>query len=139
MSGSAGIYLRCRVGREWYGINTNQVFKVLQMVALTELPNASPDVLGLLTLPDSVIPVIDMRQRLGVADAALRLETPIVAVSTATGPIGLVVDDADDIETIDESQIEVFTSEVSPNIVGIARCPDHLLLLLDTSLLSVGA
>jgi purine-binding chemotaxis protein CheW len=139
MSDSAGVYLRCRVGREWYGIHTDSVFKVLQMVALTELPNSRPDVLGLLTLPDSVIPVIDMRRRLGVPDAPLRLGTPIVAVDTSRGTVGLVVDDADDIEMIDEAQIEAFTSEVSPYIVGIARCPDHLLLLLDISLLAIGA
>jgi purine-binding chemotaxis protein CheW len=139
MSGSTGIYLRCRLGREWYGINTDHVFKVLQMTALTELPYSSPDVLGMLTLPDSIIPVIDMRRRLGLPDAPLRLDTPIVAVNTPRGMVGLVVDDADDIETIDESQIELSASEVSPYIVGIARCPDRLLLLMDTSLLSVEA
>ena len=53
--------------------------------------------------------------------------------------IGLVVDDADDIETIDEAQIEPFTGEVSAYIVGIARCRDRLLLLLDTSLLGAEA
>lgn len=139
MSGSKGVYLSCRVGREWYGINANGVFKVLQMVALTELPDSSPDVLGLLTLPDVVIPVIDLRRRFGLPDAPLRLETPIVAVDTPHGAVGLVVDEADDIETIHEAQIEALTGEVSPYIVGIARGPDHLLLLLDTALLGVEA
>jgi purine-binding chemotaxis protein CheW len=139
MSGSPNVYLSCRVGREWYGINTDSIFKVLQLVALTELPNASPDVLGLLTLPDNVIPVIDLRRRFGLPDAPLRLDTPIIAVDTPDGAVGLVVDDAHDIETIDEAQIQPCTGEVSPYVVGVARCPDHLLLLLDTSLLGVEA
>jgi purine-binding chemotaxis protein CheW len=137
MNRNTGVYLRCRLGREWYGINTDHVFKVLQMTALTELPHTSPDVLGLLTLADTIIPVIDMRRRLGLPDATLRLETPIVAVNTRRGMVGLVVDDADDIETIDESQIEWSASEASPYIVGVARCPDRLLLLMDTSLMGV--
>jgi purine-binding chemotaxis protein CheW len=139
MGGSAGVYLSCRVGREWYGIHTDDVFKVLQMVALTELPDARSDVLGLMTLPGGVIPVIDLRRRFGLPDASLRLETPIVAVDTPHGAVGLVVDNADDIETIDEDHIEPLTGEVSPSFVGIARCPDHLLLLLDTSRLGAEA
>jgi purine-binding chemotaxis protein CheW len=137
MSGSTGVYLRCRLGREWYGIPTDQVFKVLQMTALTELPDSDPDVLGLLTLPDSIIPVIDMRRRLGLSDASLRLDTPIVVVITPRGMVGLVVDYADDIETIDESQIELSGSGLSRYVVGVAVCPEHLLLLMDTSLLDV--
>jgi purine-binding chemotaxis protein CheW len=137
MSRSTGAYLRCRLGREWYGIHTDQVFKVLQMTALTELPDSDPDVLGLLTLPDSIIPVIDMRRRLGLSDASLRLDTPIVVVITPRGMVGLVVDYADDIETIDESQIELSGSGLSRYVVGVAVCPEHLLLLMDTSLLDV--
>jgi purine-binding chemotaxis protein CheW len=139
MSGSSGVYLRCRVGREWYGINTDCVLKVLHLVALTEMPDTSPDVLGLLTLPDCVIPVIDLRRRFELPDASLRMETPIVAVRAPQGAVGLVVDDADDIETIDQAQLEPFTGEVSPYVVGIARCPEHLLLLLDISLLGAEA
>jgi purine-binding chemotaxis protein CheW len=137
MSKSAGVYLSCRLGREWYGINTDYVFRVLQMTALTELPDSDPDVLGLLTLPDSIIPVIDMRRRLGLPDAPLRLDTPIVAVTTTRGMVGLVVDEADDIETIEENQIELADSGLSSFIVGVAVCPERLLLLMDPSLLGI--
>jgi purine-binding chemotaxis protein CheW len=137
MSGTPGVYLRCRLGREWYGINTDQVYKVLQMTALTELPDSGPDVLGLLTLADSIIPVVDMRRRMDLPFAPLRLDTPIVAVTTPRGMVGLVVDEADDLETIDGSQIELSGSGLSPYIVGVAACPDHLLLLMDTSLLDI--
>jgi purine-binding chemotaxis protein CheW len=139
MSKSTGVYLRCRLGREWYGIHTDYVFRVLQMTALTELPDSGPDVLGLLTLPDDIIPVIDMRRRLGLADAPLRLDTPIVAVTTGHGMVGLVVDEADDVETIGESQIELSGSGLSSYIVGVAICPDRLLLLMDPSLLGIDA
>jgi purine-binding chemotaxis protein CheW len=139
MSESTRVYLRCRVGREWYAISVDSVLRVLHLVALTELPEPSPDVLGLLTLPDRVAPVIDLRRRFGLTDAPLRLETQIVAVDTPHGAVGLIVDEADDIEPVDETQIAPFTDGVSPYIVGVARRPDHLLLLLDTSLLGAEA
>jgi purine-binding chemotaxis protein CheW len=135
MSRSTQVYLRCRVGREWYAINVDHVLRVLHMVALTELPQPNPNVLGLLTLPDRVIPVLDLRRYFGLADAPLRLETPIVAVDTSYGAVGLVVDEADDIESVEETQIASYTDALSPYITGVARYPDHLLLLLDTALL----
>jgi purine-binding chemotaxis protein CheW len=135
MSGTTGVYLRCRLGREWYGIHTDQVYKVLQMTALTELPDSSPDVLGLLTLADSIIPVVDMRRRLNLPFAPLRLDIPIVVVMAPRGMVGLVVDEADDLEAIDASQIELAGSGLSRYVVGVAVCPDRLLLLMDTALL----
>lgn len=138
-SESEQVYLRCRVGREWYAINVDYVIRVLHLVALTELPDPSPDVLGLLTLPDRVAPVIDLRRRFGLPDASFRLETPIVVVDTPHGAVGLVVDEADDIESVDEAQIAPYTDGVSPYIVGVARRPNQLLLLLDTSLLGTEA
>ncbi len=139
MSASTGIYLKCRVGHEWYAINVASVVRVLHLVALTELPAPGPDVLGLLTLPDRIAPVIDLRRRFGLADVSYQLETPIIAVETPDGTVGLVVDEADDIESIDEAQIAPFTSGVSPYIVGVARSPEQLLLVLNTSLLGIEA
>ena len=139
MSGPTGVYLKCRIGREWYAIHVAHIVRVLHLVALTELPASDPDVLGMLTLPDRVAPVIDLRRRFGLADVTYRLDTPIIAVDTPHGTVGLVVDEADDIESIDEEQIAPFTGSVSPYIVGVARCSDQLLLLLNTSLLGTEA
>ena len=135
MGESTRFYLSCRVGREWYGIDADCILKVLRLVALTELPDASPDVLGLMSLSGRVMPVIDLRRRFGLSDVSFHLETPIVAVDTPHGAVGLVVDDADDIQAIDESQITLSANSESPYIVGVARWPDHLLLLLNTSML----
>lgn len=129
-------YLSCRIGREWYGIDGDAVLKVLYFVALTELPNAAPDMLGLLTLPDRVIPVIDLRRRFGLTEAALRLDTPIVCIDTPNGAVGLVVDEADDIVMVSQSQIAAYHGAESPYITGAARQPDYLMLLLDMSMLT---
>jgi purine-binding chemotaxis protein CheW len=122
-------YLRCCVGREWYGIAVEQVIEVLQLVALNEIPGAKPHVLGLLTLRDVVMPVMDLRLLFGAPEAPLSLDTPIIAINTAEGPIGVVVDDVDDVQPISE-----FTDQhghESPFISAAAKLNDRLLLLLD--------
>ena len=59
-------YLCCRVGTEWYGVEVSRVIEVLHFAALHEVPGAKPDVLGLLTLRDLIMPVIDLRLRFGL-------------------------------------------------------------------------
>lgn len=126
-------YLTFRIGHEWYGINVEPIIEVIHMVGLTELPGTPPEILGLLTLRDRVMPVIDLRLRLGnAADVApLRLDTPIIAVTTPYGAMGLVVDDVDDVEVIEE--IADYENDESPYVNAVARLEDRLLLLLDTA------
>lgn len=124
-------YLSCRVGREWYGIELDRISKVLHMVALTELPDAPPDVLGLLTMQDQVIPVVDLRRRFKVSDVSLRLDTPIVVVDLELGAMGLVVDDADDVEIVQDDQITAYDGAELPYVTGVAKQPERLLMLLD--------
>lgn len=127
--------LSLRVGQQWYGIAVDSVIEVLHLVALTELPAATPDVLGLMTVRNVVMPVIDLRLRFGLDDAPLRLDTPVIAIRTENGPIGLVVDEADDVEQISETQMSAYDSADSPYVASVARLPERLLLLLDTALL----
>jgi purine-binding chemotaxis protein CheW len=122
-------YLRCRVGREWYGIAVEQLIEVLQLVALNEIPGAKPHVLGLLTLRDVVMPVMDLRILFNMDEAALSLDTPIIAINTAEGPVGIVVDDVDDVRPI--SEITDRHGHESPFISAAAKVDDRLLLLLD--------
>lgn len=124
-------YLCCCVGDEWYGIEVSEVIEVLHFVALHEVPRAEPDVLGLMTLRDSIIPVIDLRIRFGLATADLSLDTPIIAVNTPQGPVGLVVDDVDDVEQVEQLADQQVTE--SPFTIGAAHLDNRLLLILDMS------
>ena len=126
-------YLRCRVGQQWYGIAVGDVIEVLSFMWLAELPGVPAEVLGMMTLRDLVMPVLDLRLRFGLTSAPLQVDSPIIAAQTSHGPIGLVVDDVDDLESISEAQIAPQEGDSSPYVTGFARLPDHLLLLLDVS------
>lgn len=124
-------YLRFRVGNEWYGVEVDRVIEVLNFVALHEVPGTPPDVLGLLTLREMVMPVIDLRIRFGLEQAAIKLDTPIIAASTPHGAVGLVVDDVDDV--VDVPEITDHHAGEMPYTIGAARIHDRLLLILDIS------
>jgi chemotaxis signal transduction protein len=130
-------YLSCRIGREWYGIELAAVIEVLHFVALTELPGTPPEVLGLMTIRDLVMPVVDLRRLFGLPEAALTLDTPIVAVRAPEGAVGLVVDDTDNIENIQDEQVAVYDGVASPYVSGAIRLSEGLLMLLNLSALKL--
>jgi purine-binding chemotaxis protein CheW len=115
----------------WYGISLPAVIEVLQMVALTELPETDPDVLGLLTLRDHIMPVIDLRVRFHQTSMQLSLRTPIVAVrgSHDTEMIGFVADEVDRVVTIG-ADVEIKPMN-SAYITGAVQLEHYVLLMLD--------
>ena len=123
--------LSFRVGPQWYGVDVDAVIEVLHFVALTELPGTAADVLGLLTLRDRVMNVIDLRLRFGLVEAQLTLQTPIIALGTEHGPLGIVVDDVDDV--VELSEMADYQGTESPCIAGAATLEDQLVLLVDAA------
>ena len=78
MSETTVNYLSFRVGPEWYGVELGYITEVLHLVGLTEVPGTGADVLGLLTLRNTVMPVVDLRVRFRLPDAALQLNSPMM-------------------------------------------------------------
>jgi purine-binding chemotaxis protein CheW len=124
-------FLTFRVGLEWYGADIDSVIEVTYLVMLTELPATTPDMLGLITVRDDVMPVIDLRQRFGQADGVLKMDTPIICMHTANGPIGLVVDEAEDVIRVESAPVAGYEGRESRYVSGVLRLPDRLLLLLN--------
>jgi len=79
-----------RVGDTEFGFNIFQVERVLRHQAPEPLPNAPPFLEGLLPYGDGVVPVIDLRKRVG-APAPVSDETRIIIVELEQGRIGVVV------------------------------------------------
>src|SRR5215213_6547359 len=92
-------YLTVQIGGSWYGIPLSSIIEALHIVALADLPETDPDVLGLLTLRDHIMPVIDLRVRFHCQDTQLHMSTPIVAVRGPSSEqmVGFVVDDVDSV------------------------------------------
>jgi len=133
MSNTVNNYLSFRVESEWYGISVNDIIEVLHFMMLTEIPTTTADVLGIVVLRDMMMPVVDLRLRFGLPDGRLRLDTPIIAVHTSHGALGIVVDEVDDVEQVTEI---VYRNQVhAPYVLGVAKLDNRLLLLLDSELL----
>lgn len=127
-------FLTARLGEQWYAVEVAQVIEVLHMVEFTPIPASNESLLGVITVRNVVMPLIDLRLRFGLKDAPLKLDTPIIAIRDGSGPMGLIFDDVDQIEEIDEAQL------TSPDeahrytyIRAVAKLPGRLLFILDTN------
>ncbi len=123
-----------KVGQEEYGIHINQVVSIERMQEINSYPNRPPHVLGVMTVRDVVIPVIDMRTAL-TEEAFSPTETArTIVIQVTDHEIGLVVDAATDVITIPANTIQhpnLLAEKDISYLKGIAKLDERLIILLD--------
>src|SRR3954468_8390826 len=80
------------LARQQYALSVKQVREVLPRAALTTLPGAPAGVLGVLQLRGTLLPVLDLRQRLGLTVVPATIGQRIVVAELQDATIGLLVD-----------------------------------------------
>ncbi len=80
-----------RLGDAEFAFNIFQVERVLRHQVPEPLPNAPPFLEGILPYGEGVVPVVDLRKRVGIP-APIADETRIVIVELEQGRVGVVVD-----------------------------------------------
>ncbi|AYG70061.1 MULTISPECIES: chemotaxis protein CheW [unclassified Rhizobium] len=94
------------LGDQQFCIRTTAIREIRGWAAATPLPHAPPDVLGVMNLRGSVIPVIDLAAKLGVHSASHTDRSAIVVAEIGENIIGLVVDRVSDILSIGSDRIQ---------------------------------
>ena len=89
---------------------------------------------GIINLRGSVIPVVDLRQRFGMATSNNSPETRIVVVDTEDETVGLVVNAVTEVITVGTSSIEpvgnLAAAAASSDLRGIVNLPEKLIILI---------
>ncbi len=125
--------LSFRVGKQWYGLDVTHVFEVYTLVAITEVPDMPPAILGVVNIRGAVVPVLDLRLRFGAPDYSLDLTTPLIFLhENLRCTYGLIVDDIDDIISTNASNLNTTAlSQRAPHIIGMLEYQHRLIMLLD--------
>jgi purine-binding chemotaxis protein CheW len=80
-----------RVGSQAFAVNIFEAERILRYQEPTPLPGCPAFLEGVFPFGEHVIPLIDLRKRLGVP-APVRDETRVVVLGLEVGPVGVVVD-----------------------------------------------
>jgi purine-binding chemotaxis protein CheW len=98
--------LTIRLEDELFAVEASQVREILDLVPITQVPNASPFVRGLINVRGRVVPLADLRVMFGMAQPEPDEDTRIVVMEidiegepTIAGILADKVHDVTDIET----------------------------------------
>jgi purine-binding chemotaxis protein CheW len=137
---SSTTFLSFRLGEEEYGVEVLRVREILALVEITPLPRAPGHIKGVINLHGTILPVIDLRTRLGMETEDYTGQTCIIVVEVSREPgdhvlMGLIVDQVRDVVTIPDAGIEALptleSSQAPDLIAGIGRLTTGTITLLD--------
>jgi purine-binding chemotaxis protein CheW len=132
---SAGEFLSFRLGAEEYGIDILHVQEIRSFEEPTRIANAPAFIKGVVNLRGVIVPVVDMRIKLGCAQVDYNGFTVTIVISVHDHVIGLVVDSVSDVIELTQDQIrpvpQISTSLDADFITGIANVGERMLILAD--------
>ena len=127
-------YLICISEGLLYGIDAEQVETIITDHTITRLPRVPHYVRGIINLRGQIIPIIDIRLRLGKPQAE---ESCIIVVNIGSDCMGILVDGVDKMVDVSrDSILPMPTQNPQKLISGMCFLPDGgTLLILDCGLL----
>lgn len=123
------------LAREEYGVDVKQVQEIRRVAEITSVPRAPEFVRGVINLRGRILPVLDLRRRLGLGEVVVDRASRIVVVRVKERLLGLLVDGASQVLKIPVSRVEPAPEEVVQKggdyIRGVAKLDDRLIILVD--------
>jgi purine-binding chemotaxis protein CheW len=140
-SAAASEFLTFRLGAEEYGIDILRVQEIRSYEPPTRIANAPAFIKGVINLRGVIVPIIDLRLKLGCAEVAYNSFTVVVVLNVHGRVVGAVVDSVSDVLQLGADAIrpapELVSATDSAYITGIGaiRSSDsaspRMLILID--------
>src|ERR1700760_3951312 len=117
-------FIAFRSGEQEFGAGIMAIREIRGWTETTALPHAPDYVRGVINRRGTVLPVVDLKCRLGQSRTDANAKHVIVVVETGARTVGLLVDAVSDILTIAASEIqpapELARDAQTPFVEGIA-------------------
>lgn len=128
-------YVVFRLDGQLYGAEITVVREVGYVQPITRLPNTPAFVEGVIDVRGEVMPVIDIRKRLGLSTREADAETRIMILNVGDMTSALVVDGVEQVLTLNDDQITAPDSRVlvagQDYVIGVARTGERLVVIMD--------
>jgi|GEM_PF-1774923 len=129
-------FVVCDVEGQWWAVPLEAVGRIVRAVSLARVPEASPDLLGLMNLHGTLVPVYDLRHTLGLPPKSLAPDDRFVILDEGSGPVGLR---ADAVHRIGPVTLEannpcrrLFAGQQS-FFCAVGKCDGQTVLMLDVT------
>jgi len=132
-----GKYLTFMLGGGCYGVEIMRVREIIGVMPITCVPRMPAFIKGVINLRGKVIPVVDLRLKFGMEEAAHTSQTCIIVVQVDRSEVGVVVDKVCEVLDIDSQDVDSTPSFGGEGridfILGIAKTGERVTILLDIS------
>ena len=120
---------------EEYGVSILNVQEIRNLTDITRVPFAQDFIKGVINLRGSVLPVIDLKQRLGLEETPYTDDTRIVTVTVDDLHVGMLVDAVTEVLTLTAKPIDakkaVNGKELTKFLSGIGNIDGRLIIMLN--------
>ncbi len=131
--------LTFRIASTEYGVCVLGIQEIRGWSSVTRIPESPPQILGVLNLRGTIVPVIDLRLRFGQEIPAFTPLTTIIVLSIGAGTerreCGLVVDCVSDVIELPPDAVrpapKLRDSLAAAYIDGVATIDDRMIILLN--------
>ncbi len=113
-----------------YALHLEHVDSIQRMVAVSVVPASPPWLAGVIDLRGTVVPVINLRQRLGLTSRRARLTDRLLIVSHDGRTMALVVDEVREVLEVTRRELETSAEVLSPAVSAVVRRDANELLLV---------
>jgi purine-binding chemotaxis protein CheW len=125
------------VGAEEYGLELLRVKEVIRMRQITWLPKAPSCVKGIINLRGDVIPIVDLRDRFGLASIENTAMTRVIVVEVESQPVGMVVDATSQVVRVPADQFAppppMMGRIARDFITDVGKIGERLIILIDVN------
>jgi purine-binding chemotaxis protein CheW len=95
-----------KLGTEEFGVDILKVQEINKMMSITKIPNAPAFIEGVINLRGKIIPIVDLRKRLGFREQPYDKSTRIIVVELEGLVLGFIVDSVSEVLRIPANTIE---------------------------------
>lgn len=129
------------LNEEEYGVNILKVNEIREWTPITTIPGIASYVKGVLNLRGNIVPIIDLRERFGIAPIEYGPTTVVILLNIICGEsqnvIGIVVDSVSDTHAVNSEDIREKPTVGGfidvEYIQGLVDVEEQLVLLLDVN------
>ena len=128
-------FLAFKIGNEEYGVDILRVQEIRSYEKPTTIANAAADLKGVVNLRGVIVPIIDLRLKLGLPEARYDHLTVVIVLNIGQRVVGVVVDGVSDVLTLEREQLRpvpALDMDVDrDHLLAIGSVDDRMLILLD--------
>lgn len=132
-------YLAFMIDDEMFALDVSNVKEILQFSEITKVPKTPDYLRGVINLRGGVIPVLDMRLRLGIIRQEETIDTCIIVIEMDIEGedliLGFLVDSVQEVFDLEPERVEpppkFGTRFKTEFIKGLGKRDDQLIIMLD--------